>query len=308
MSDTLQRFLLQGAPVRGQIVSLDAAWAQVLDRHELADSVRNCLGELSAAALLLSASLKFDGKLVLQIHGDGPVALFVVECDRTGSFRATVKMREGVKAAAGASLRELVNCHGGGRFVVTLDPGARSSTRQPYQGIVPFEGDTVAQVLEHYMARSEQVPTRLWLAADANRSVGLLLQRLPDEGGNAGSGAELQAQDADGWNRMQILADTVRREEMLSLPTDQVLGRLFWQEPLHAFDGRGCRFACSCSQDKVVAMLRTLGPAEIEATLAEQGSVEVSCEFCNRTYRFDAIDCASLFIEGVNDPGPNKMH
>lgn len=307
MSDTLQRFLLQGAPVRGEIVSLDRAWTEVVARHDFPDSVRNCLGELSAAALLLSASLKFDGKLVLQIHGDGPVALFVVECDQSGSFRATVKMREGALVAPHASLRDLVDRNGGGRFVVTLDPRIRSATRQPYQGIVPFEGDSVSQVLEHYMARSEQVPTRLWLAADGKRSVGLLLQRLPDEGGKAGTPAMPATEDQDGWNRMQILADTVRTEELLSLPAQQVLGRLFWQEPLHAFDGRECRFACSCSREKVAAMLRTLGREEIDETLAEQGAVDVNCEFCNRGYRFDAVDCASLFVDGVNDAPPNRM-
>ncbi len=307
MSDTLQRFLLRGAPVRGEIVSLDDAWLEVVNRHELPPSVRDRLGELSAAALLLAASLKFDGTLVLQIHGDGPVALFVVECAPGGSFRATVKVREGATVARDAALRDLVDRQGGGRFVVTLDPGTKSPNRQPYQGIVPFEGESVAKVLEHYMVRSEQVPTRLWLAADGRRSVGLLLQRLPDEGGEAARSAGGRA-DEDGWNRMQQLADTITRDELLQLPTSKVLERLFWHEPLHAFDRRECRFACTCSREKVASMLRTLGRDEIDGILAERGSVQVHCEFCNLAYDFDAVDCAGLFVAGLSEQVQPRAH
>ena len=301
MNDTLQRFMLRGAPVRGEIVSLDASWLEIANRHDLGAPVRDCLGELAAAALLLAASLKFDGSLVLQIHGDGPVSLLVVECDATGSFRATVKLRDEQPLLNDPGLDALVNQHGQGRFVVTLEPRTKSPNRQPYQGIVPFEGSTVSQVLERYMQRSEQVPTRLWLAADGKRCAGLLLQRLPDEGGAAGGG------DPDAWQRMQMLADTLTREELLSLPPDGVLKRLFWQEALHDFDRRGCRFACSCSRDKVASMLRMLGADEIDGILAERGSVEVRCEFCNEPYSFDAVDCAGLFRTGVS-PTPQRRN
>jgi molecular chaperone Hsp33 len=300
--DRLQRFLLRGAPVRGEIVSLDAAWLEVVNRHALPASVRDRLGELSAAALLLAASLKFDGTLVLQIHGDGPVALFVVECDAGGTFRATVKLREGCEPPPQAGLNELVNAHGRGRFVVTLDPRTRSPSRQPYQGIVPFEGDDIAAVLERYMARSEQVPTRLWLASDGARAVGLLLQRMPGEGGRAAPG-----EDPDGWERMQLLADTITRDELLGLPPASVLARLFWQEPIESVDRRPCRFACSCTREKVASMLRLLGRDEVESILAERGDVEVRCEFCNEAYTLDAVDAAFLFIEGASaDPGSRR--
>lgn len=293
MSDSLHRFMLEGAPVRGEIVSLDAAWLEIVDRHLLPESVRDRLGELSAATLLLAASLKFDGSLVLQIHGDGPVSLLVVECDASGAFRATVKVREGHEPPADASLRELVDANGNGRFVVTLDPRTRSPSRQPYQGIVPFEGDRLADVLERYMDRSEQVPTRLWLAADGRRAVGLLLQRLPDQGGHA---ADAPA-DTDAWSRMQQLADTITSEELLGLPPEQVLHRLFWQERLAQLERRACRFACSCSREKVASMLRMLGRDEVEDIVAERGQVEVRCEYCNAAYGFDAVDCAGLFVE-----------
>lgn len=292
--------MLRGAPVRGEIVSLDAAWGEIVRRHDLPDNVRDCLGQLSAAALLLSATLKFDGKLILQIHGDGPVALLVVECDASGTFRSTVKVREGAVVPPDARLGELVNAHGRGRFVVTLDPRGHDPDREPYQGIVPFEGDSVAAVLERYMARSEQVPTRLWLAADGRRAAGLLLQRLPDEGGVA---AQDTPRDEDGWSRLGLLAETLTQDELLGLPSEKVLGRLFWQEPLHGFDARGCRFACSCTRDKVGAMLRMLGTDEVAGILAERGAIDVHCDFCNEPYRFDAVDAAALFTAGRPLPG-----
>lgn len=344
--DTLRRFLLAGAPVRGEVVSLDAAWREVARRHLFPRSVRDRLGELCAAGLLLSASLKFDGALILQIHGDGPVALLVVECRADGTFRATAKLRDGVDCPEEADLATLVNAHGRGRFVVTLDPRTDSPQRQPYQGIVPFEGRTVAEVLERYMARSEQVPTRLWLAADDARAAGLLLQRLPDEGGRApmwspgpaddgtpsaaaagvapaaSGGGDVgdtgdrtgayddanDGDDGDGWNRLQHLADTLTRDELLALPPPAVLRRLFWQEPLHAFDARTPRFACTCSRDKVVAMLKMLGRDEVESIVREQGSVGVRCEFCNTPYALDAIDGAELFLSEPSAPGSTARH
>lgn len=301
MSNSLLRFVSGDRLVRGEIVSLDSAWLEVAGRHRLPDCVRDRLGELCAASLLLAASLKFEGALVLQIHGDGPVALFVVECDAQGTFRATVKMREGQAAPEDAPLVELVNAHGRGRFVVTLDPRGTSSNRQPYQGIVPFEGDSVAGVLENYMQRSEQVPTRLWLAADGRRAVGLLLQRLPSEGGTAAPAHT----DDDGWDRMNHLAATLTRAELLELPAQQVLHRLFWQEPLRALESRNCRFACRCTREKVAGMLRLLGRDEVESIVRERGDVDVACEYCNLSYRFDPVDCTSLFLPAA--PGASEL-
>jgi molecular chaperone Hsp33 len=304
-ADILNRFMLREASVRGEIVSIGGAWREIVSRHEFPASVRNCLGELCAAGLLLAASLKFDGSLVLQIHGDGPVALLVVECESDGSFRATAKLREGQQCPEDADLTALVNVNGGGRFVVTLDPGTDSLNRQPYQGIVPFEGETIGDLLERYMARSEQVPTRLWIAADATRAVGLLLQRLPDEGGTAGT---QPPPDSDGWNRLQKLAETVTRDELLGLEPEGVLHRLFWQEPLQGFELREPRFACSCSREKVASMLQMLGRDEVDSIISERGEVSVHCEFCNTSYRFDAIDSAQLFISEPQAPGSASRH
>jgi molecular chaperone Hsp33 len=305
MRDKVLRFLMQGAPVRGEIVTLDRAWREVVARHGLPAPVRDRLGELSAAAALLGATLKFEGSLVMQIHGDGPVSLFVVEWCSDGSYRATARLRDGAVIPERAPLPELVNAHGNGRFVVTLDPRGDSPTRQTWQGIVPFEGETVSRVLERYMQRSEQIPTRLWLAADGERAVGLLLQRLPESEAQVAQGA---APDADAWNRMQQLADTVTGPELLASRPEELLRRLFWQEPLHAFDERACRFACRCSREKVGDMLRMLGAGEIEAILAERGEVEVNCEYCNQGYRFDAVDGIALFHGASPDAGSQARH
>lgn len=345
MSDLLHRFLMQDAPVRGELVRLDAAWQEIAGRHDLPVCVRERLGELCVAGLMLAASLKFDGALVLQIQGDGPVSLMVVECESDGRLRATAKLREGQICPEQASLNELVNRTGRGRFMVTLDPRRSAVQRQAYQGIVPFEGDTIAQVLEHYMARSEQLPTRLWLSCDAHRAAGLMLQRLPSEGGttptlsggseptplataNATQTGDPQTGDTDSgtdpsaapqtakpdphdeaWQRMLFLADTVTGDELLALSAEEILHRLFWQETLHAFDARAVRFACSCSRQKVGDMLRMLGRSEVESVLAEQGSVGVRCDFCNTAWTFDAVDSAALFVsEPSSVPGPSTRH
>ena len=326
--DSLIRFMFDRYQVRGQIVRLEHAWTEVARRHlrndgrDLAPTVRYRLGEMSSAGLLLAASLKFDGGLVMQIQGAGPVALFVVECESNGTYRATVKLRPDAHVPHDASLADLVNQDDKGRFAVTLVPdrthdakdagghggrGKRAAPRTaltvPYQGIVPFEGDTVAEVLERYMERSEQIPTRLWLAADDHAAFGLLLQRMPQQGG------KLPADfDDDGWRRVTTLAQTLTREEMLQLPVEAILKRLFWECPMTPLERRQPAFACTCSRDKVGAMLKMLGQSEVDSILAERGEVAVTCEFCNNDYRFDAVDSAQLFATEVSPRTPPSRH
>jgi molecular chaperone Hsp33 len=323
--DSLIRFMFEKYQVRGQIVRLEHAWTEVARRHrqhegrDIAPTVRHRLGEMSAAGLLLAASLKFDGGLVMQIQGAGPVALFVVECESNGTYRATVKLRPNAHVPHDASLNDMVNQDDRGRFAVTLVPdrtdAGRGDSRHgrrrspstsltvPYQGIVPFEGDTVAEVLERYMVRSEQIPTQLWLAADDRAAFGLLLQRMPSKGG------KLPADfDEDGWRRVTTLAETLTRAEMLELPVQAVLQRLFWECPMTALEQRVPSFACTCSREKVGAMLKMLGRPEVDSILAERGEVAVTCEFCNHDYRFDAVDSAQLFTEGVAPGTPSARH
>jgi len=274
--DCLQRFVFDGAPVRGEIVHLDATWRAVLERHEYPLPLRDVLGELMAAAALLSSTIKFTGSLILQVQGSGPVKLLVVECTSDQTMRATAKWDDPLQ---GGDFRGLV---GSGRFVITIAP---EDAKQTYQGIVSLEGGDVAGALEHYMATSEQLETRLWLAADGEHAAGMLLQRLP------GSGES----DAETWNRAIQLTQTVSSHELLELPAREVIHRLYHQEDIRLFEARVMSFRCSCSRERVVNMLRLLGRDEVMSILQERGSVEVNCEFCNRHYCFDSVDAEQIF-------------
>jgi len=304
--DTLQKFLFEAAPVRGELVEISAAWQQVLARRAYPHAVKTILGEMMAAAALLSANLKFDGVIVMQIHGDGPVRLLVVECDSELQLRATAKMKDDAIIESDATLGQLVNQHGNGRFVITLDPKDKMPGQQPYQGIVPLDGDNVATVIENYMLRSEQLDTKLWLAADATVSRGMLLQRLPQEGGHAVAPAAakdataaietLDAADAgDAWDRALALGATLGQEELLTTDIATLLHRLFWEETIRVFDARYPTFHCSCTREKVGGMLKMLGREEVEDALKDLDSLEIDCDFCGQHYEFDKVDCAQLF-------------
>ncbi|MDD5242275.1 MAG: Hsp33 family molecular chaperone HslO [Sulfuricella sp.] len=276
--DSLQRFMFEHAAVRGGIVHLDACWQAVLERRDYPPALRTLLGELMAAAALLSATLKFGGSLIMQIQGGGPIKLLVVECGADLTMRAMAHWQGDLPD--GDSFAALV---GEGRFVITLDP---KKGRQTYQGIVDLEGGSVAEVLENYMRRSEQLETRLWLAADANRAGGLLLQRMPDG----------KDKDADAWNRAIHLGETVKQQELLSLPARKIIHRLFHEEDIRLFDSTPVHFGCSCSRERVATTLRMLGRDEIKSVLQETGYVEVDCEFCNQHYVFDAVDAEQIFV------------
>jgi molecular chaperone Hsp33 len=296
MKDTLHKFMLESAPVRGELVEMSVTWQQVLARRDYPVAVRTLLGEMLSAAALLSANLKFNGMIVMQIHGDGPVKLLVVECDAELRLRATAKIVEDAVIADDATLRQLVNANGEGRFAMTLDPKDRLPGQQAYQGIVPLDGDQVATVIENYMLRSEQLDTRLWLAADDHVARGVLLQKLPAQGEKNPA-----AETAETWNRLSMLGNTLRREELLSTDIETLRHRLFWEETLRVFAPQYPAFHCSCSREKVSNMLKMLGQPEIEEALASQEKLDINCDFCGRHYTFDAVDCAQLFIVETSD-------
>ena len=287
--DTLTRFLFEHAEVRGEIVRLDATWRAVLACHDYPTAVRNLLGEMMAAATLLAATLKFEGALIMQMQGSGPVTLAVVECSSEFHLRATAKWREDILPGNISALL------GQGKFVITIDP---KSSKQIYQGIVALEGDSVAQVLEHYMLQSEQLETRLWLASDNEQACGLLLQRLPEK----------DSEDADAWNRALNLGNTLSAPELLNLPPRKILHRLFHEEDLRVFEARPVSFRCTCSRERVANMLRLLGLDEVHSILEEQGKIDVDCEFCNRHYNFDAVDAEQLFAAEVVSPPGSTRH
>ncbi len=282
MNDTLQRFLFERAPIRGEVAHLDATWRAVLERHQYPPVLRKVLGELMAAGALLAATLRFEGAIILQLQGSGPVNLIVVECTSEQTLRATAKWNG--ELDAGADLAQLL---GKSRFVITLAPGAG---KQSYQGVVAIDPAGVAASLEHYMQHSEQLDTRLWLTANDDRAAGLLLQKLP----------ERAEPDEDGWSRATLLADTITGEELLELPAGKLLRRLFHQEDVRVFEPRPVSFRCSCSSERVGAMLRMLGYAEVRAILEERENIEVTCEFCNRAYHYDSVDAEQLFAAAIN--------
>jgi len=290
MTDQLKKYLFEDRSVRVQAVRLHETWQHAQEHHQYPPAVQRLLGELMAAAALLAANIKFEGSLVLQIQGSGPIALLVVECQSDLSLRGTVKIRDGHEVPADGSMQSLLNVDGEGRFMVVLDPRRKLPGQQAYQGIVPLEGETVAEVLQHYMKASEQLDTRLWLQADGKHAAGLLVQSLPGEGGKA------QTSDtSDSLARAIVLAETLKPGELLGADIDTVIHRLYWEEPLIAFEPATVRWHCPCTRERVASMLRSLGEAELQDILAEQGQVEVTCDFCGKPYRFDAVDCSGLF-------------
>lgn len=289
MADTLLKFLFRDAPVRGEIVRLQDSWRQMVANHGYPAPVARLLGEMTAAAALLAANIKFDGALILQIQGNGPVRLLVVEVQPPMRLRATAKLRQTAAFGAEATLQALVNPGGEARCAITLDPSGRLPGQQPYQGVVPLIGETIAQVLENYLRQSEQVESRLWLAADEQAAAGVLLQKLPQEGGAAA------LPDADAWQRVGALTATVTRDELLTLSPAALAHRLYWEEQLDHFAPLQPRFQCTCSRRRSGRMLLALGRDEVDSILAERGDVEIVCDFCNARYAFDAVDVGQLF-------------
>ena len=309
------------------IVRLTDAWTEILRRRAANTSsgpypapVTELLGEMAAAGVLMQSNIKFNGALVLQVFGDGPVKLAVAEVQSDLSLRATATVQGDVPEDA--RLSQMLNVAGGGRCVITLDPLNRHPGQQPYQGVVPLHGDhnekleRLSDILQHYMLQSEQLDTILVLGADESVAAGLLIQRMPLKGqGNLAAGLshrenEDQIGRNEDYNRIAHLASSLTREELLTLDVDTILRRLFWEEKLVRFEPQqgadGPHFACTCSRERVSNMLRSLGSQEAQSILAERDDIEVACEFCGQQYRYDAVDAAQIFIEptAVQPPGP----
>jgi molecular chaperone Hsp33 len=320
----LHKFIFEGQPVRGMLVRLTGAWTEMLRRRDAAGGypapVRQLLGEMSAAAALMQANIKFNGALILQIQGDGPVKLAVAEVLPDLALRATAKVVGEVAPDAG--LAAMLNVHGLGRCAITLDPKERLPGQQPYQGVVPLnriDGDhaplnRLSDVLEHYMLQSEQLDTRLVLAANDEMAAGLLIQRMPMQGEANLAGSGLTSPDEDevsrneSYNRIAALAATLSSEELLSLDAETILRRLFWEEDLRRFEPLTPHFACSCSRERVGRMLVSLGRSEIDSVVAERGEIEVGCDFCGAQYQFDAVDVGELFTPTVDHvPGSDTV-
>jgi molecular chaperone Hsp33 len=297
--DTLRRFVFERFGVRGYLVHLDASWRALVEHHAYPTPIRDALGEGVAATTLLAATLKFDGLLTLQVQGPGPMHLMVIQATHGLGVRGVARWRGDLPGVAG-----LEALSGGGQLTVTIENEDRSSR---YQGIVPLTGDTFAASFESYFERSEQLPTRLWLTAGERGVAGLLLQRLPS--GASASAEEIEhAADLgdEDWQRVLALAETLTVDELAELAPEALLWRLFNEEEVRLFDPAPVFFQCTCSRERVSGILRSLGQSEVEDIVRERGDVEVRCEFCNRLWRYDAVDAAALFV-AAEPAGASKL-
>lgn len=294
--DSLVKLLFSKQNTQAKAVRLTQAWQQMKASLEAPAPVLTMLGELTAAAALMAAGLKFEGALVLQIIGDGPVKLALVEV-RTGmKMRATVQMREGVAVPENASFKDLVNTTGKGRCAAILDLADRRPNEAPYQGVVPLTGETVAETLEGFMTMSEQLHTRLWLAADDKNAAGLIVQRLPAQGGKADENATEESAD-EGFNEVLTYAQTVTADELLTLDPLDLSGRLFWELDPGALANVTPKFECRCSRPNIAQMIRSIGEKQAREIIAEQGTIKVRCEFCGSLYLFEKKDVDAIFSQ-----------
>lgn len=275
-SDCAQRFLFDAADVRGETLHATSAYQDILALHEYAPGVRRLLGEFLAAAVLLSSNLKFEGKLILQARSSGEVPLLMAECNDRLEVRAIAR---GAEQALSDSNDKLLT---EGQLVITIDP----QEGQRYQGIVQLQPESLAASIDAYFAQSEQLATRIWLAADGERAAGMLLQQLPREK------AANSASSAQQWEHLCTLAATTRPEELLTLDTPTLLHRLFHEDPLRLFAPQPVTFRCTCSRERSLAALASLGAPELEDMLREMPEISMDCEFCNQQYRFKRADLA----------------
>jgi molecular chaperone Hsp33 len=301
--DTLRRFVFERYPFRGQIVHLGPAWQAMMEHHDYPPQVRDTLGEAVVSTALLASTLKFNGLLSLQLRGEGPMHLMLVECTEGLAMRAVARFRDP------PDTRDLRVLSGDGTLTVTIE---NEDVVKRYQGIVPLSGASMSDCLREYFESSEQLPTRLWLHADARTASGLLLQRLPVTSKPVGvteSGAGVVPEEEldDAWRRVQLVAGTVTGEELAELDDRKLLRRLFAEDDVRMFESAPVFFRCRCSRERVENMLRALGQAEVDSIIDEFGQVEVRCEFCGRAYRLDAVDAAALFASpGRSSPGAGR--
>ncbi|MEG0182284.1 MAG: Hsp33 family molecular chaperone HslO [Stenotrophomonas sp.] len=292
-SDTLVRFLLPDAGVRGVHVHLDATWAEILSHAVYPPAAAELLGEAAVASALFTGHTKVDGRLSIQLRSNTAMRTLFAECTAAGTLRGIVQL-----ADSGDAPRDLTTLGDDALLAITIEnPGLDPREPQRYQSLVGLTAAGLDEAFEDYFRQSEQLPTRLLLAADGTRAAGLLLQKLPgDEGDN------------DGWSRASALFETLGKQELLDVAGNDLLHRLFHEEKPELLGERGLRFACSCSRERVEGMLQSLGEEEARAAAEPTGAVEVRCEFCGQEYHFPLTEFAILFSDtGVSSPAPERL-
>lgn len=301
--DQVRRFIFENQPVRGHWARLEGAWRELRAHTSYPPLVTELLGQAVAAAVLLAATLKFRGTLTFQLQGNGAVGLLVAQCTHdfrlraVARFDAAVLRRLGSEGRRGAQFRQLVGTDG--RITVTVEA---DETTMRYQGVVPLSGSSLAESLEAYFATSEQLPTRVQLAADADLAAGMLVQKLPASDAGEPEGV------AEAWEGAQQGIEGLGAAQLLRESAEEVLAQGFAGHDLRLFRGAAVRFECRCSQGRVAGLLRALGPDEVREVLSEQGSVTVTCEFCHRPYRFDPVDVEALFSDAPSSGGSKAIH
>ncbi len=274
--DQLHRYLFENVAVRGELVNVSETWREIVKDHDYAEPVKVLLGELLVATSLLTATLKFDGDITVQLQGDGPLTLAVINGNNKQELRGVARVQEGATIAAGSSLKEMV---GNGYLVITISP----EKGERYQGVVGLEADTLAGCIEDYFMRSEQLPTRLFIRTSDKGAAGILLQVLP-----------AQEPSLDDFNHLATLTETIKSEELIELPAADVLWRLYHQEEATVFDPTPVCFKCTCSFERCGEVLSTLPAQEVNQILEEDGKIDMHCDYCGSHYVYDAVDIAAL--------------
>ena len=283
VQDQLHRYLFENVAVRGELVNVSHTWHEIVRNHDYAEPVKTLLGELLVATSLLTATLKFDGDITVQLQGDGPLTLAVINGNNRQELRGVARVKEDAKIASGSTLKEMV---GNGYLVITITP----EKGERYQGVVGLEADTLAGCLEDYFMRSEQLPTRLFIRTTEQGAAGILLQVLP-----------AQETSQDDFNHLAMLTETVKAEELITLPANDVLWRLYHQEEATVYDPLPVMFKCTCSRQRCGEVLKTLPESEVDEILEEDGKIDMHCDYCGTHYVYDAVDIAAIRNESVSD-------
>lgn len=287
--DVLRRFLFDDLAIRGEWLNLTDSWQAAKQHHNYSTAVTQQLGEALGAVTLLSATIKFDGNLILQAQGDGPLKSLVAQSSNNRNIRGWARCEEN---AHGDNFSSLL---GSGRMVLTIEP----NQGEPYQGIVPLVGEKISDAVENYFNQSEQLKTRLWIFANEHQVAGLFIQELPSEN---------KTEAEENWARIEALANTVTADELLSLPCETMLHRLFNEESVRLFEENDVAFKCRCSNEKVATTLLSLGRPAVDEIISEQNEIIADCEFCSTKYRFDKVDIERIFSGSLSQAGTDTRH
>ncbi|ERK11654.1 MAG: Hsp33 family molecular chaperone HslO [Pantoea sp.] len=274
VQDQLHRYLFENVAVRGELVNVSQTWRDIVENHDYAEPVKNLMGELLVATSLLTATLKFEGDITVQLQGDGPLSLAVINGNNRQELRGVARVKEEI--APGSSLKQMV---GNGYLVITISP----EKGERYQGVVGLEADTLSGCLEDYFMRSEQLPTRLFIRTNEKGAAGILLQVLP-----------AQEPHLDDFNHLATLTETVKSEELIEMSATDVLWRLYHQEEATVFDPTTVSFKCTCSRERCGEVLKTLPIEEVDEILEEDGEIDMHCDYCGAHYVYDAVDIAAI--------------